>query len=132
MFLRCHCGYTMTDVATPGRIVHLLLSEHAIERLQNAVDHEAEQAGVIEGWPEHWEAARAIEAWLCPRCSRLYVGMGGRGPVRVFTLECIGIAPAVTGLDSELGSEADLLRLASEQAGESPLSAPGAEPLDGL
>jgi len=48
MFLRCLCGYTLTDIACPGRIVHLLLSAHGVERLQHAVDQEIEASGTVE------------------------------------------------------------------------------------
>jgi len=122
MFLRCFCGYTLTDVACPGRVVHYLLSAHAVERLQDAVDQEVATAGVVEGWPEHWDTARAAEAWLCPQCSRLYVGVGSAGPVRVFALERVGIDSLVGGFDSRLGTMPEVLALAREQAGESPLT----------
>jgi len=123
MFLLCPCGYTLTDVATPGRIVHYLLSAHGVERLQNAVDKEVKDCGIVEEWPEHWDAARAAEAWLCPKCSRLFTGINGAGPVRVFVLEQVGIDPGSTGIDSRFGPITELLALAQEQAGESPLIA---------
>jgi hypothetical protein len=121
MFLRCSCGYTLTDIASPGRIVHHLLSAHGVERLQDAIDREVEAHGVVDEWPEHWETAGAAESWLCPQCSRLYVGMNGAGPVRVFALERVGVDAQATGIDSQLASMPELLALAQEQAGESPL-----------
>lgn len=121
MFIRCLCGYTLTNSACPGRIVHLLLCSHGVERLQDAVDQEVEAQGVVEGWPEHWDTAWAAESWLCPRCNRLYVGMNGAGPIRVFALERVGIDPECTGFDSQLGPMPVLMALAKEQAGASPL-----------
>ena len=125
MFLRCLCGYTLTNAASPGRIVHYLLSAHAVERLQDAVDQEVAKSGVVEDWPEHWDTAQVAEAWLCPQCSRLYVGVGGLGPVRVFALERVGVDGLATGCDSQLGMP-QVMALAGEQAGESPLT-PGQE-----
>jgi hypothetical protein len=133
MFLQCYCGYTLTDVASPGRIVHYLLSAHAIERLQDAVDQEVATGGIVRLWPEHWEAAGTAEAWLCPECSRLYVGsLGIRGgaPVRVFALERDGIEGLAAGIDSQLGSEGEVLALGMREAGESPLAPKPAEPGD--
>ena len=49
--------------------------------------------------------------------------MNGVGPVRVFALERVGIEPGSTGFDSELAPMPELLALAQEQAGESPLTA---------
>lgn len=121
MFFRCLCGYTLTNVASPGRIVHYMLSSHAVERLQDAVDREVLECGAVDGWPEHWETARTTEAWLCPECSRLYVGVGGKGPIRVFALERDGIKLA-TACDSNFGTEREILELAQGQAGESPLT----------
>jgi hypothetical protein len=128
MFLRCPCGYTLTDIACPGRIVHHLLSAHGVERLQEAVDREVAAEGVVGGWPEHWDAAETAETWLCPKCSRLFVGVNGPGQVRVYALERVGIEPESTGIDSQLAPMAALLELAREQAGESPLSRGQAEP----
>ena len=128
MFLRCSCGYTLTDMACPGRIVHMLLSAHGVERLQEVVDQEVEAHGVVDMWPEHWDTAWTAESWLCPRCSRLYVGMNGTGPVRVFILERVGIDPAATEIDSQLAPMSELQAIALEQAGESPLCVKPAEP----
>jgi hypothetical protein len=118
----------LTNVASPGRIVHYLLSEHAIERLQDAVDKEVAENETVDLWPEHWDTARATQAWLCPQCSRLYIGLGSSGPVRVFTLERVGFESLLTGLDSQFGTETELLKLAAEQTGESPLTAEQSEP----
>jgi hypothetical protein len=128
MFLRCPCGYTLTDIACPGRIVHHLMSSHGVERLQDAVDREVEAHGVVDGWPEHWDAARAAESWLCPKCSRLFVGVNGADPVRVFALERVGIEPGSTGIDSQLAPMPELLELAREQVSESPVSRKPTEP----
>jgi hypothetical protein len=130
MFMRCPCGYTLTNIACPGKIVHVLLSAHGVERLQQAVDQEIAASGTVD-WPEPWDAAWVAESWLCPSCSRLYVGMNSGGPVRVFALERVGIDPGCTGFDSQLGPMPVLMALAKEQAGESPLSVKPAEPLLG-
>lgn len=124
MFLRCDCGYTMTSVAYPGRVVHLLLSQAGQERLQDSADGMVARVGRVDEWPEIWDDfARAVEAWLCPKCSRLYVGpRGSPESVFVFALERKGIDPAATGTDSDLGSETELLKLATNEAGESPLA----------
>jgi hypothetical protein len=128
MFLRCPCGYTLTDIACPGRIVHLLISAHGVERFEHAVNQEVALHGCVDNWPEPWDAAPAVESWLCPSCSRLFVGVNGPGPVRVFTLERVGIEPGTTGIDSQLAPKPILLELAREQAGESPLVSKPAEP----
>jgi hypothetical protein len=79
-----------------------------------------ESGGIIDEWPEHWDRARAAECWLCPKCSRLYVGVNGSGPVHIYALERIGIEGQSTGFASQLGSMEDLQVIAQEQSGESP------------
>ncbi len=122
MFLRCPCGHTLTDTAAPGRIAHTLLSAHGVERLQNAVDAQVAAAGVVDGWPEHFEAARATEVWLCPACGRLFVGVSAAGVGRVYSPEGTDLPRGSTGLDSQLDPAPDWDALAREQAGESPLT----------
>ena len=111
----------MTDIACPGRIEHTVLSSHGTERLQGSVDSEVKVNGIIDEWPEHWESARASRAFLCPKCQRLFVGVDNNQEVWVFKLERIGVESEATGIDSQCGSEAELMELAKEQSGESPM-----------
>jgi hypothetical protein len=83
VFLRCPCGYTMTSVACPGRIRHVLLTDHGVEELENLVDREVAEAKVVDSWPEHFEAAGAVETWLCPKCRRLFLHATGDPSNRV-------------------------------------------------
>jgi hypothetical protein len=127
-FLRCRCGYTLTSIASPGRIVHKLLSEHGVERFQDAVDAEVRTTGDVD-WPEPWDTAGYAECWLCPQCGRLFVGLNGPdSAVRVFTPESVGIAPEDTGLDSQLAPLDELYAIGMREAGESPLCPKPAEP----
>jgi hypothetical protein len=82
MFLRCPCGYTLTDVASPGCIPHKLLTDLGVERLQDAVDREVAERGAVQSWFDHFKQAAAIETWVCPRCLRLFVHVDvtGRKP----------------------------------------------------
>jgi hypothetical protein len=121
MYLHCRCGYTLTSIASPGRIVHKLLSEHDVERLQNTVDGEIRTTGEVD-WPEPWDSTRYAECWLCPQCSRLFVGLNGPdSAVRVYTPEAVGIAPEDTGIDSQLAPMNELYAIGMREAGESPL-----------
>ncbi|MGL6073213.1 MAG: hypothetical protein ACRC8S_03520 [Fimbriiglobus sp.] len=121
MFLRCRCGYVMTSIATPGRIVHTLISEHGIEALQDAVNQEIRATGDVD-WPEPWDATGCTECWLCPQCSRLFVGANGPiSAIRVYALESVGIADEDTGFDSQLAPMNKLREIGMRDAGESPL-----------
>ncbi|HEY1190941.1 MAG TPA: hypothetical protein VGE74_25135 [Gemmata sp.] len=89
----------MNNVASPGHVVHRLLSEHGVERLQDAVAGEVEATGQVD-WPEPWDAVGYTECWLCPECKRLYVGLDGpHEAVRVYAPETIGIDPQDTWSD---------------------------------
>lgn len=91
MNLKCACGYWMSDVGAPNDTEHLLLSNRAQERLQDLVDDQVRREGVVDMWPEHWEACGALEAWVCPSCRRIYVNPKGPGEgVIVYAVERVG------------------------------------------
>ena len=130
VFLRCPCGYTLTNVASPGAIPHRLLTDRGVERLQDAADREVAAAGSVASWPEHFEAAGAIETWVCPKCLRLFVHADGApGKIVVYRRESVGLPNGAVGSDSQLigsdfGSVEEFVEMAlREQAGESPLAA---------
>ncbi len=88
MRLRCRCGHTMNNVASPGHVVHHLLTEYGVEQLWGAADRDVS------------ETVGHRECWLCPECGRLYVGLDGpHSAVRVYTPEAVGIDPADTWAD---------------------------------
>lgn len=130
MFLRCPCGYTLTNVASPGAIAHRLLTDRGVERLQNEADEEVAAAGLIDSWWDHFRAAGAIETWVCPKCLRLFVHADGSpADVIIYKREAVGLPNDAIGIDSRLigsqfATEEQLVAMARrEQAGESPLEA---------
>jgi hypothetical protein len=76
MYFTSMCGYVMSNVAFPNPIAYHVLSALDRERLENFADEECAANGVIDGWPEHWEAT-TIEVWKCPQCHRVYVNPTG-------------------------------------------------------
>jgi hypothetical protein len=129
VFLRCPCGYTLTNVASPGAIAHKLLTDHGVERLENAVDREVAANGSIDSWPEHFEEAGAIEIWVCPKCKRLFVhAVDSPADIVVYSRESVGLPSDAVGFDSKLigtqyANVRELIDMARrEQAGESPLA----------
>jgi hypothetical protein len=126
MFLRCPCGYILTSVACPGRVRHVLLTDHGVERLEDLVDGEVEARGVIGSWPEHFEGAGAIETWVCPKCLRMFLHAAGEAAkIVVYRHEATGLPEGSVGLDSQLGSHEDAMALGREQAGRSPFDERG-------
>lgn len=92
MNFRCLCGESLSDVASPNNVEHILLADAAIERLQNLVDKEVEADGEIQMWPEHWEDAGAVDIWKCPTCKRLYLGArGDPSQIQVYKIEQVGL-----------------------------------------
>ena len=92
MYLKCICGNVMTNVASPNEVEHVLLSDHAQERLQDLVDQEVSTNGKVDLWPEHWEEAGSIDVWKCQDCGRLYLNAKGKKEdVVVYKLEKKGI-----------------------------------------
>jgi hypothetical protein len=76
----------MNNVASPGHVVHTLLTELGLEQLQGGTDAD--------------ETTGYRECWLCPECQRLYVGLDGpHEAVRVYALEGVGIDPRDTWAD---------------------------------
>jgi hypothetical protein len=121
MYLRCTCGYVLTSIASPGRIVHTLISERGMERLQDAVNQEIVSTGTVD-WPDPWDSTGCKEIWLCPACSRLFVGADGPiSSIRVYRLESVGIDPQDTGIDSHLAPLDELRAIGMREAGQSPL-----------
>src|SRR4051794_35467704 len=113
MFLRCPCGYTLSNGASPGRIRHLLLTDHGVEDLENAVDREVAQVGCVDSWPEHFESAAAIETWVCPKCLRLFLYPTDRPEeIIVYQRERIGLPPDAVGFDSQYGTYDQIKALA--------------------
>ncbi|QDU20338.1 hypothetical protein [Urbifossiella limnaea] len=91
MFLRCICGNSLDDIASPSPTVRHVLTDTGIEKLQDAVDQEVAENGIVDMWPEHWETAGTQEVWLCSACERLYIGVNGSEPIRVYKLEQVGL-----------------------------------------
>lgn len=121
MFLRCYCGYVLTNVNSPNPIEHLLLNAKSIEKMQDISDAEVAKHGVIEMWPENWEAAGGTNIWHCFKCNRLYIGVEGKNDeILVYKYERTGIPQSATGIDTEFLPEEELLEyVRKEQAGES-------------
>ncbi len=93
MFFPCICGWTMTNVASPNDIEHVLLSDRVSENLENLVDQECATVGSIDSWPEHWEESGAIDVWRCPVCERLYFNAtGDPSEVVVYKIERKGLS----------------------------------------
>jgi hypothetical protein len=92
MKLECICGNLMNDVGYPNDTEHLLIGTRSIERLQDLVDREVEEAGTVDMWPEHWDDSGATVVWKCYKCSRLYVNPQGTAEnVIVYAIEKVGI-----------------------------------------
>jgi hypothetical protein len=123
MFMRCPCGYTLSDGASPGRIRHLLLTDQGVEDLENAVDREVAEAGCVDSWWDHFQSAAAIEVWVCPKCLRLFLYPTDRPEeIIVYQRDRIGIPRDAVGFDSQVGTDEEISALAREHAGRSPLA----------
>jgi hypothetical protein len=72
MRIQCLCGNSPSNTAYPDNIQHVLLDAYAVEKLQDAVDEEVKESGVVDMWPEHWDSSGAIEVWKCLECERLH------------------------------------------------------------
>jgi hypothetical protein len=95
MNLTCLCGNSMSDVGSPNDMECLLISNRSIERLQDLVDEQVSRDGIVDEWPEHWEASGATEVWRCHNCNRLYFRPKGRPEdVVVYAIERVGLRPA--------------------------------------
>lgn len=94
MYFTSICGHIMDNMAFPNPIEYHVLSDAHRERLESLAQQECAAAGVIEGWPEHWEAT-AVEVWKCPQCGRVYVNpTGPREEVVVYRRERVGMPDA--------------------------------------
>jgi hypothetical protein len=90
----------MSNVASPNDMECLLLSNRQVERVQDLIDEQVRRDGIIDEWPEHWEASGAIEVWRCYKCKRLYFGATDRAEdIVVYAVERIGLGSA----DAEAG-----------------------------
>lgn len=93
MYLTCLCGYVMSNVGSPNGFECLLLTDRAVERLQDLVDAQVARDGVVDEWPEHWEASGAVEVWRCPACKRLFFAPKDRPEdVVVYAVERVGLS----------------------------------------
>jgi hypothetical protein len=92
MQLECICGNVMSDIGSPNETEHFLISNRSVERLQDLVDAQVVNDGIIDEWPEHWEQSGAIEIWKCYTCKRLYFyPKGSPDDVVVYKIEKTGI-----------------------------------------
>jgi hypothetical protein len=90
----CLCGNGLSNAGQPNETEHFLISNRAVEELQNLADAEVSAKGVIDDWPEHWEDSGAVEVWKCSACNRLYVFPHGSfdfDKVVVYQVERVGI-----------------------------------------
>lgn len=126
MFLRCPCGHILNDVASPGCVTHLLLSDHGVETLENEVDREVNDEGKVDMWPEHFEKAGAINTWLCPKCHRLFLrATGDPRKVVVYRREDISLTDDSSGIDTQFAPEDECIAHAMKHhTGRSPLESP--------
>ena len=93
MFLKCECGNTMNDIASPNGVEGLYLNDYAQEKLQNLVDEEVRTNKEIEMWVEHWEDAGSVVVWKCPECERLYLNATGElKDIVVYKIEKKGLS----------------------------------------
>src|SRR5689334_11028518 len=98
MNIRCLCGESLSDAASPNDIEHVLLSDSVVEKFQDLADEEVATAGVVDSWPEHWEDAGSIELWKCYNCHRLYMNVRGKPEdIIVYSVEQTGLDPERTG-----------------------------------
>jgi hypothetical protein len=92
MYIKCLCGNTPNNVASPNNVEHLLLNSYAIEKLQDLVDEEVKENGSVDMWPEHWDKCGAIEVWKCLECGRLLFNpKGAPKDVMVYKFERKGL-----------------------------------------
>jgi hypothetical protein len=94
MRLKCICGHTMTDIAHPNSIEHLLLDAYAQEQLENLLDKEVAENGKIDLLSDHFDEVKAIDVWKCNACERLYVNAHGNPEdIIVYSIEQRGVDP---------------------------------------
>ena len=93
MRITCLCGNPMSNTATTNRTEHHLLDAYGIEYMQDLIDRQICEDGIITLWPENWRESGVIDVWKCAECERLYVMSpdGERDKVKVYKIERIGI-----------------------------------------
>ena len=92
MYIRCVCGNTLNNAASPNNVEHLILNSYAIEKMQDVVDVEVEENGSVDMWPEHWDESGAVDVWKCFECERLLFNVKGNPKeVLVYKLEQKGL-----------------------------------------
>ncbi len=92
MFLKCLCGNTMSDIASPNGVEGKYLDDYTQEKLQDLVDEEVRNEKVVDMWAEHWEDAGSTIVWKCPNCERLYLNAEGEPEnITVYKIERKGL-----------------------------------------
>lgn len=93
MYLKCVCGNTMSDVASPNGVEGKYLDDYAQEKLQDLVDDEVKSSKEVDMWPEHWEDAGSTVVWKCPECKRLYFNAtGDLDKITVYQIEKVELS----------------------------------------
>ena len=92
MFLKCICGNTMSDIASPNGVEGKYLNDYTQEKFQEVVDNEVSTDGKIDMWAEHWEDAGSTIVWKCLECERLYFNaIGDSENIIVYKVEKKGL-----------------------------------------